>query len=386
MFNNDSGSVTQVTQDSGGCNFFWSCMGVVVGIALFLGAIPLLWWNEGRSIKLIRTLELGARSYVAAEAGHVDGALEGKLVFLTGTVSTPERLSDATFGLSVTAIRLKRMVEMYQWQEHKDSHTEKQFGGGSTTVTTYSYGKEWSEAAIDSSAFKNASEHKNPASLPFASQEFTTHTARLGAHALPEALCALLTTYTPYPATATLAAHLPAGLTPPLQLTHEVLQSGDPASPRIGDVRVHFSIIPPGPVSVLAQQHGTSFTPYQFPTGALVRVESGTHTAAELLTHMRRENNALTWLLRGVGALMMIIGLALMMGPITAAANVVPVLGDLTGMITGGIACLVGVGCAAGTVAIAWLAVRPLVGIPLLAGAVVLLVLGVAALIKRRAK
>ena len=36
-----------------------SIKGVVAGLVLFLGAFPLLWWNEGRSVQTYKSLQEG---------------------------------------------------------------------------------------------------------------------------------------------------------------------------------------------------------------------------------------------------------------------------------------------------------------------------------------
>ena len=79
-----------------------------------------------------------------------------KLVHVSGNATTDEVLTDPTFGVSATAIRLGRKVEMYQWNEVKNSSTQKDLGGSNETTTTYSYVKKWSDDPIDSTKFKEA--------------------------------------------------------------------------------------------------------------------------------------------------------------------------------------------------------------------------------------
>ena len=43
----------------------------------------------------------------------------------------------------LSPIKLRRNVEMYQWEEHEHSETEKNTGGSTTTKTTYTYTKDW---------------------------------------------------------------------------------------------------------------------------------------------------------------------------------------------------------------------------------------------------
>ena len=86
---------------------------------------------------------------------------EGKLIHLSGEVTTAESLTDPMFAGVQSAIRLTRDVEMDQWQEDPKSETHKKLGGGTETQTTYSYNPVWSAEPIPSSEFKQATEHQN---------------------------------------------------------------------------------------------------------------------------------------------------------------------------------------------------------------------------------
>jgi hypothetical protein len=84
-------------------------------------------------------------------------------------------------------------------------------------------------------------------------------------------------------------------------------------------------------------------------------------------------NTTLTWILRAGGFLVMFLGLTLMFKPIAVFGDVIPIVGTLLGA---GLAVFAGAVAAALsliTIAISWLAFRPLVGIALLllAGGVV---------------
>ena len=73
---------------------------------------------------------------------------------------------------------------MYQWEERKQTKTEKKVGGGEVTKTTYSYHKVWSPRRIDSGEFKRSGGHQNPGSLPYPSRDFIARQAKVGAFGL----------------------------------------------------------------------------------------------------------------------------------------------------------------------------------------------------------
>ena len=74
---------------------------------------------------------------------------------------------------------------------------------------------------------------------------------------------------------------------------------------------------------------------------------------------------------------MMLIGLSMVLKPLSVLADVIPFLGDLVGMGTSAVAFLVALACWLVVIAVAWLVYRPVLGILLLvaAAAVVFLLL-----------
>ena len=80
----------------------------------------------------------------------------------------------------------------------------------------------------------------------------------------------------------------------------------------------------------------------------------------------QQKNTTLTWILRGVGFLVMWIGLAVALNPLKVLADVVGFIGDLAGI---GIILVTGVlafALSLTTIAIAWVTYRPVLGIGLL--------------------
>jgi len=117
----------------------------------------------------------------------------------------------------------------------------------------------------------------------------------------------------------------------------------------------------------VAVQTGSTFAPYQAKAGdSILLVEPGTHTAAEMFKTAQDRNAVLTWILRGVGFFMMFLGLFLTFRPIAVLADVVPLFGTA---LSAGIGLFAFLGAAIlsfVTVAVAWIAVRPVLGISLL--------------------
>jgi len=393
-------SYTEVTRQSCGQNFMKSCMGTVVGLLLFIAAIPLLWWNEHRSLERAQVLTQGERTVINADAGAVNPQNEGKLVYLTGEAATTQTLKDPGFGIAVTdTLRLRRTVEMYQWEEEKDEETQKEVGGGSRTVTTYTYNKTWSDELIDSSDFEHPEDHRNPVAKPYESTIIEAGDTHVGAFALPPSLQGKLTKFAPYTVSEGQAppraegeqAATEAGEQPPQNAKTELkLHAGgyylgaDPANPQIGDARITFATVPQGPVSLVARQVRDTFEPYGAGNQEINLIESGTVSATALFQHAKQQNVILTWVLRAAGVLMMVIGIAMFFGPLNALANIIPFIGNITEAGTGCAAFGIGVAVASTVIALAWIAVRPLVGIPLLVVTAVIIYLIISRGRKRR--
>jgi hypothetical protein len=343
--------------------------GVLIGLVLFGIAFPLLWWNEGRAVDTALTIDTVEKEAVTVPADSVDASKDGKLVHLNGQAATTETLTDKECGVTVAnGIRLERKVEMYQWEEDKDTKKKKNLGGSTTKTTTYTYEKVWSARKHDSSNFKEKEGHQNPASWPIEASEWEAKEVKLGAHLLTSNLVGQIDAdQTLKPGAVPAAVGGKAA-----KLAGDQLYIGkDPNAPEIGDVRITFKAATPQPVTVVAQQAGASFAAWTSPTKQAVEwLYPGTLTIAGVCEQKRTANTIITWVLRGVGFLLMVVGLSMIFKPLEVVADVIPFLGDLVGMGFFLVALGMSFVFSMLTIALAWVAHRPLVGIPMLIAAV----------------
>jgi hypothetical protein len=294
----------------------------------------------------------------------VDASKEGKLVHLTGLATTNETLIDQDFKVSANAIKLERDVEMYQWQEHKRDEKIKNKSGSTVTITHYDYDKGWVSHRIDSTEFSESVLHENPETMKYQSSTLTAGKVTVGAFTLNPELIAKIDTST----------SLPVEKKPgELKALKAAIDEGglylgkDPASPRIGDMRVHFKIVSPMQVSVVAQQAGNSFTGYQTSAGdALMLLKEGTLDAAQMFEAAQADNVAMTWFLRLLGWGMMLVGLGLVFRPVAVIGDRFWFLGTLAGAGLAVSAFAIASSLSILTIAVAWVFYRPLMGIALL--------------------
>lgn len=352
-------------------------IGFVVGIILVLASIYFLFWNEGRSIETYRSLVEGAGLVIAVDSAAPDAANDGKLVHISGPVSTAETPQDQELGIAAPgALALVREVEMYQWVEKSESKTEDKLGGGSETTTTYSYAKEWKSGRENSSAFKESG-HDNPEML-IEPGRFTVGEAAIGA----------------YQVTGDQVAHL--GSDSLLTLSDEdvarisdLLATGKPvqpnkgglyvgfseSNPQVGDLRVTFKAVKLADASMVGKQSGNTLSAYQTSNGREILLSAaGKKDAAAMFKTAQDENALITWLIRIGGLVAMFIGFAMMFSIFGAIADVIPALGSVVGFGTGLIALVLTLLIGPVTIAIGWFAYRPL-----LAGAIILVGLAIAA-------
>ncbi|MFZ4774187.1 MAG: TMEM43 family protein [Terrimicrobiaceae bacterium] len=364
----DNDTVTVTTSKSWFSRIGSAISGIIFGVILFLGSFLLLTWNEGRAIHRAKTLEAGASQVITVSANGRLAENEGKLVHLNGEAVAEGPVTDPVFGVTAAALKLRRDVEMYQWKQTEKSETKKKLGGGEETTTTYSYAKDWSSSLIDSSQFHAPAGHSNPDSIAVESDTFVAGGIHVGAFDLPESLVALINNYAPRPVTAGEAekaakrqsADIRAGAGGALFVGE------DPANPKVGDLRVKFETAAPGPVSIVAGQVGNTLEPFAIgDLGTIELLKTGTFSAAAMFQQEKEGNAMLTWILRLVGFVMMLFGLLLITKVISVVASVIPFLGDIVGAGTGLLAIAVALPLTLGTIALAWLAYRPLIGIPL---------------------
>lgn len=349
-----------------------SIKGILFGLLLFIVAFPLLWWNEGRSVERYKSLEEGQGVVISVAATAADPVNNGKLVHTQGLAETDEMLTDDIFGVSANAIKLQRQVSMYQWQEDVKTETKEKVGGTETTKKTYTYQKEWSSDFINSGKFKRSG-HDNPP-MPFQSKSLAAKQVLLGAFKLNASQINQIGGATELTID---------NATPPAELngkivseTGNVFYLGDNSgNPQIGDLKVSFTTVNPQDISVVAQQQGNSFSPYQTETGGTIDLlESGLVDAKSMFAIAQQENTLLTWAIRAGGFFMMWLGLSLIFKPLSVLAAVLPFLGNLVAMGTGILALLISLPCTMITVALAWIAYRPLLAGALIAIAAVAII------------
>ncbi len=345
-----------------------SLKGVLFGFLFFIISIVLLYWNEGRSVDQANALKQMQESIQIITPELIDTQNNGKAVLIYGSVKPTSIVKDSAFGISSNALALARESSTYQWQENKHSESKEEMGGSTTTTTTYDYEKVWTSQNIDSGSFKHREGHEN-ISNRYPSQRFLSN-ANMGKYHLNKNIISN------FDNAQNMDLHMYPSTINNAKNTGSYLYIGeDEQNPRIGDVKLHYKMTPAGEytlaASVLGQDIVSFATDYE---RSFVFVRVGHSSADKIFKEEFSSNNMFTWVLRGVGLLVMFIGLSMIMGPLGVLANVLPFFGSMVGLATGLIAFLLTLVIGSIVIVLAWIGARPLVLVGVIVGVIALLV------------
>lgn len=412
---------TVKSERSWGSKVGGSFKGMIVALVLFVAFTIELYWNEGRTVRTTGAIN-EARS-VCVEMKDIaaqPSQYEGKLVHAIGKAETQNVLEDGNFGIKTPgpAVMMSREVQYYQWVETSKTEKKKKLGGGEETVTTYYYNTEWVRHPVDSMQFREYGDanvpfpHRNFVRAEVENLDVVAPDVSFGAYKLndgqkrsiggaqpmkvvipAEKLAELNAKYTPAsekekdsvpPAQAvqpaspdqtvqpvpsdqavqTASADKTAAAEAAPSYVHasgNVLYIGrNPGMAAVGDVRITYKVTLPTTISLIARVVNNTFEPYIASNGeSFSWLSTGSFSLDKMISDAHSSNNVTAWVLRGVGALMIIVAIALFLAPISAVADVLPILGDIASAGTVLVAMLLGLAWSLIVIAVAWLRFRP---------------------------
>lgn len=347
--------------------------GGALGLVLVIGAIVALLWNEGRSVATYQSLKEGSAAVVSTDAASVDPSLEGKLIHIQSDVTPNADVADPETGITgAGAVGLARHVEMYQWVENESTKTEKKLGGSEEEVKTYSYKKEWTDVAVDSSTFKQPQNEVNPA---FWLPSTTTYVdvAMLGAFELSGEKLAGVAARNVHPISVdeATAASEASGYPGEGRAVNGALYFGaNEDAPEIGDTKITFEELVLPEVSVVGMQNGTAISDYTTQNGRnLFLLAAGREPAQAMFASGQADNTTLTWLIRAGGIVALFVGFILIFKIFSVLGDVIPIFGSMVGFTTGLVAFVLALAIGVTVIAIGWFFVRPLLSIGVIIGA-----------------
>ena len=391
--------VTEVTTQSYGSKVKDSCTGVCFGFLLYFASIALLIWNEGRTVKRMKDLDEGRDIVIEFDLNNFTNAsipttFENQLIHAIGDLNTPNIITDPIFGISSQFVKsdpylkLSRSVSMYQWKESSTSTTKERLDGSAYTETTYSYSQTWSSTLIDSSRFhEKSSSRVNPGSFPFEPITVEADPVYLGNKiVLNEDVVSSFNWYEPLDSIdlsnvpdSSLRSRLTKHTSNGYFYRYGNTTTSSVDQPNIGDSRILFEVVEPDTISIIARLYPDTDQDGDHNLGAhttdrggqLLLIERGMYTAEEMFVQADEDNTATAWILRIVGFILMVFSILLILQPLATIVDIVPFVGDfiqssMENCLFPLIAVIIALPTCLFVVALAWLAYRPAIAIPIM--------------------
>ena len=98
----------------------------LLGVVLILVSLAVMFDNERSAVTVTHALEDGYNNILVIPdtTAVVFEENNGKLVLVSGELAVTENLQDATYGVAIPAVKLKKTAQMYQWYETEDTRQE----------------------------------------------------------------------------------------------------------------------------------------------------------------------------------------------------------------------------------------------------------------------
>eukprot|EP00128_Syssomonas_multiformis_P010668 Colp12_sorted_trinity150504_noHs@31058 len=266
---------------------------------------------------------------------------------------------------------------MYQWVEHVSTRRINE-GQYTREEKSYSYRPEWRSEVINSAAFDNAYGHENPGQMPMQSFTQTAPAVKVGSFLLSKNLVNDINDWNELPVNT--KANSVSTANTNFRQSGNAFYSGQPYQPIVGDIRVSFSYAgaseggpsTPTTVSVVAKCQGDHLVAYNSKVGGqLEMLYTGSYSAYEMFEMQHTQNTMLTWFLRGLGFVLMWIGLYLCTAFIYTLVDWIPIVRTLVGLGLAVINFSLAISLSLITIALGWLRYRPVFAFTLLALAAV---------------
>lgn len=277
-----------------------SWLTAIIGLIMFATGMCLLFWNEGRAVKVAHSLDEALRNVaVLPNSMKLLPEYEGRLIYLSGALKISEPLTEPDYGVIVSSVKLKRRVQMYQWVEIEE---EQSFGGVTEDEKHYYYTTEWKDKLVDSDSFYITTGHHNPKEMPIKSQVQIADEVKIGAFTLGIELKKKFNDFVEVtsderPERKDIKMH--SGL---------YYHSSDLWNPTVGDLRIQFSYAGKGGdiYSIVGMLQKGTIVPYITSHGDEILLQRKHKMSVDQMFHLEHVHNYWrTWSIRGLGWLVL---------------------------------------------------------------------------------
>jgi hypothetical protein len=354
-----------------------SAVGFAVGLGCVTLGVGVIWWGERRAVRRRAALLEMQKKMVVVEAGQLAGdELEGKLVCVSApVVAAGDLVADKRFNLkgltfAEPPLAVQSEVQQFQYYQSTVSETKREFGGGESTKTSYTYPTEWRSSFQSSDSFEFPEGHRNAKSA----LELGTHTSwasglRMGEFDLDAGLLGYLSgptdlrsgeggaalslasdasqVFKPHSADWTAGRYYSAG--------------ADAASPAVGALRVTLRTVKPGVRTLIAQVRSRQLREYRsYSYGSIAIMADGKHSGAGLIEAEVEATAALAYFTRIGGWVLNCVGCCMILAPTRVLLEPFPIIRDVARVITTVAGVTLGSTIAGASISVAWLIFHPL--------------------------
>lgn len=300
---------------------------LLVAVGIVFIAADQFYWSR---VVLPERNAIGAASPVPS--GKLDPGNEGRLVILTGPLGGAEILADPEFKVETNALRLRRRVWMYQWEDvgprSKSAYSVEDPNGQKTTLlktATRQWVTVWSEKILRPQFGQNASAsipvprtgvnvkiagtgHDNPQEMGVPSRGIDANHVTLGAFSLAPELVKQIDNFVAIPTTTGNLTHGNSMI-----FGDSIYIGSNPNEPAIGDLRIRFEFAPPATATVVAQQSGSNLVPYSVNQSAkIATLRMGCATAAQIADAYGKTESEQRLIVRVAGGVFIVLGILIM--------------------------------------------------------------------------
>jgi hypothetical protein len=330
----------------------FACLAIIISFIVLI-------YNEGQTIVNQVAQSAIPISSTVANQQHV-----GKLISMSGVITSNETLGDGLFIKPGKYIVLGRSIEIYGWRERRNKQTKNKVGGSQTRITTATYDKIWiplndfnSEKvsllgndtsvveSTKSTSFLQPQNHQNPnptindASFKVSSAKIGLFNLDMQSFQLPtsgsfeEAFGKAFTGYVELP-TPTFLQLSKQNTTASANLTntynYAYQGSGNLDSPNVGDLRMRYATLnSDANVTVIGKlANNNQIVPYVHKNHhRLYRIFLGNQTQAS--QRIKKEDETFTWAFRFIALLLMWYGFRVIAEPVNIILDFIPLFGSV---------------------------------------------------------
>ena len=323
-------SYTETTTNSYWSRVWNSFKWILIGIILVVCSIWVLWWNEWRTIDTAKWLSEAEEITVKWNTEKLDSSLEWKIVYNKGLVDTNDILFDKEFNIKEKAIKLDRIVQMYQWKEYVEEKTEDNMWWSETVIKTYTYEKVWSPSHLSSSKYKELW-HSNPIYWPYENKEYVSNKVFLWVITLNNYFINQLDEYTNYILSKEDLYNFKkvSNITKKVNIesNHFYIWNNSILNPKIWDIKISFKTVKPSVISTIWVQKWNMLVPYISSRDTKVwLVEYWITNQKEMYVNAQNTNTMMAWIFRAAWLFFMFIGFKLIFDVFVTITKFIPFL------------------------------------------------------------